>query len=121
MKKLIVLILCVLFWHTALAQVGPGNCGQTSSTACYTQSGGGGIAATVNQGNAGTSAQAWFMQAVAGSFLDGWNVTEGTKADAAYAGSGSASLVAINKGIYNELLVGGSSGNPLFVVSAPPA
>ncbi len=35
-----------------------------------------------------------------GAGTDGWNVTEGTKADAAYTGSGSASLVAILKGIY---------------------
>lgn len=35
-----------------------------------------------------------------GSGVDGWNLTEGAKADAAYTGSGSASMVAILKGIY---------------------
>lgn len=37
---------------------------------------------------------------VAGAFVDGWDLTQGTKADAAYAGSGSASVVALLKGIY---------------------
>lgn len=36
-----------------------------------------------------------------GAGTDGWNVTEGTKADSAYAGSGSASIVAILKGLYS--------------------
>lgn len=36
----------------------------------------------------------------AGSGTNGWNITEGNTADSAYAGSGSASLVAIGKGNY---------------------
>lgn len=40
----------------------------------------------------------------AGSGADGWDVTEGAKADSAYAGSGSASLVALGKGIYSALV-----------------
>jgi hypothetical protein len=39
----------------------------------------------------------------ASAAVDGWDVTKGTKADAAYAGSGSASLVAILKGLYNAI------------------
>jgi hypothetical protein len=37
-----------------------------------------------------------------GAGTDGWNVTEGAKADSAYAGSGSASIVAILKGLYSS-------------------
>jgi hypothetical protein len=36
----------------------------------------------------------------AGAGADGWNVTEGTKADSAWSGSGSGSIVAILKAIY---------------------
>jgi hypothetical protein len=35
-----------------------------------------------------------------GNFPDGWNVTEGTKADSAWGGSGSGSMIAILKAIY---------------------
>lgn len=56
----------------------------------------------VTQG-VGNTANAWYEQANSGSFVDGWNATEGTKADAAYAGSGSASIVAALKGLYTEL------------------
>ena len=35
--------------------------------------------------------------------MDGWNLTEGATGDAAYAGSGSASIVAILKGIYSAV------------------
>lgn len=44
----------------------------------------------------------------AGAAVDGWNATEGTKADAAYT-SGSGSIVAILKGIYTAV----SSAIPL--------
>jgi hypothetical protein len=46
-------------------------------------SGGGTI--TANQGNGGSSGQAWFTQAAAGAFLDGWSVTQGLQADTACA------------------------------------
>ena len=36
--------------------------------------------------------------------MDGWDLTQGSKADAAYTGSGSASVVATLKGIYNATL-----------------
>lgn len=36
----------------------------------------------------------------AGAGVDGWDLTEGAKGDTAYAGSGSASVVAILKGLY---------------------
>jgi hypothetical protein len=36
----------------------------------------------------------------AGAGVDGWDLTQGAKADAAYAGSGSASVIAALKGIY---------------------
>jgi hypothetical protein len=49
---------------------------------------------------------------VAGAFVDGWDVTEGTKADAAYTGSGSASVVAVLKGIYTQ-----SAGAPGLLVN----
>lgn len=44
------------------------------------------------------------VTAAAGSYADGALITEGTKADAAYAGSGSASIVAILKGVYAALV-----------------
>src|ERR1700679_2651249 len=44
------------------------------------------------------------VTAVAGAFADGALVTEGTKADAAYAGSGSASIVALLKGLFATLI-----------------
>jgi len=37
----------------------------------------------------------------AGAGVDGWDLTQGAKADSAYAGSGSASIVAILKGLYS--------------------
>lgn len=36
----------------------------------------------------------------AGAGVDGWDLTQGAKGDSAYAGSGSASMVAILKGLY---------------------
>jgi hypothetical protein len=51
----------------------------------------------------------------AGALVDGASVTQGTKADTAYAGTGSASEIAIEKGIYNQLNIGSSAGNPVFV------
>lgn len=39
-----------------------------------------------------------------GAAVDGWDLTQGAKGDTAYAGSGSASVVAILKGIYAALV-----------------
>lgn len=36
--------------------------------------------------------------------VDGWDVTKGAKGDAAYTGSGSASVIAILKGIYTNVV-----------------
>jgi hypothetical protein len=48
-----------------------------------------------------------------GSGTDGWWTTGGTEADAAYAGSGSATLVSILKGIYTALgTLNTTAGNP---------
>ena len=70
--------------------------------------------------------------ALAGAMVDGWDVTKGTKADPAYNGSGSASLVSIQKGIYTSITgplgaqgntttnignVGQASGDPCTVVA----
>ena len=41
---------------------------------------------------------------ITGSISDGADVTQGAKADSAYAGSGSASVITILKGIYNRLV-----------------
>ena len=46
------------------------------------------------------------VTAVAGAFVDGALATEGTKADAAYTGTGSATEIAIEKGIYAALVAG---------------
>ena len=48
------------------------------------------------------SASGITVTGVAGSFVDGADVTQGAKGDAAYAGSGAASIIAILKGIYNQ-------------------
>ncbi len=45
----------------------------------------------------------WGMTAAPGAFADGWSVTEGTKVDSAYTGAGSASVVALLKGLYGNL------------------
>ena len=50
----------------------------------------------------------------AGAGTDGWNVTEGAKADAAYAGSGSASIVAALKGIYAALVAATPAGSNII-------
>ena len=42
------------------------------------------------------------MTAAPSAFADGWSLTEGTKADPAYAGAGAASVVALLKGLYGE-------------------
>lgn len=62
-----------------------------------TAGGAGGGAITAASGSYAAGAFA------AGSGVDGWNLTEGAKADTAYAGSGSASMVAILKGIYSSV------------------
>lgn len=48
------------------------------------------------------------------TIADGADVAEGAKADAAYAGSGSASIVAINKGLYNLLAAALPAGTNLI-------
>ncbi len=45
----------------------------------------------------------WGVTSAPGAFADGWSVTEGAKADSAYAGAGAASVVALLKGLYGEL------------------
>jgi hypothetical protein len=45
----------------------------------------------------------WGAAAAPGAFADGWSATEGTKADSAYTGAGSASVVALLKGLYSYL------------------
>lgn len=47
---------------------------------------------------------------VAGAAVDGWDITAGAKGDAAYAGSGSASEIAILKGLYAALIAALPSG-----------
>jgi len=60
-------------------------------------------AAGGNDAALGSASNPIAAQGAAGSFVDGWNVTEGAKADAAYAGSGAASVIAALKGLYAEL------------------
>ena len=66
-------------------------------------SGGGGGAVTIASGAVAAGAYSAGSLAT-GSGVDGWNLTEGTKSDAAYAGSGSSSIVAALKGIYAALV-----------------
>jgi len=51
---------------------------------------------------------------IASSFVDGWSVTAGTKADAAYAGSGGASEIAALKGIYNAAIAPLAAGSAII-------
>jgi hypothetical protein len=43
------------------------------------------------------------VSGAASAFVDGWDLTQGTKADAAYVGSGSASVVSLLKGLYSGI------------------
>jgi len=69
--------------------------------------GGGGGAITMASGAVASGAYSAGSIAagalVAGALVDGADVTQGTKADAAYSGSGSASAIAILKGIYSSV------------------
>ena len=49
-----------------------------------------------------------------GALQDGADATEGTKADAAYTGSGSATVVSVLKGIYNALVVALPAGSNII-------
>jgi hypothetical protein len=49
-----------------------------------------------------------------GALQDGADATQGTKADAAYAGSGSATVVSILKGIYNALVAALPAGSNII-------
>jgi hypothetical protein len=49
-----------------------------------------------------------------GALQDGADATEGTKADTAYAGSGSATVVSILKGIYNALVAALPAGSNII-------
>jgi hypothetical protein len=57
------------------------------------------------------------VTAASGAYADGALVTLGTKADTAYAGSGSATQIAIGKGIYNILSSGIPINNTSFGIS----
>ena len=50
------------------------------------------------------------ISGAASSFADGSDVTQGTKADSAYAGSGSASVIAALKGLYAALVAATPAG-----------
>jgi hypothetical protein len=73
------------------------------------------VALTV-QGN--SSGVAVPVSGAASTFVDGWNVTEGTKADSAYTGSGSASIVGALKGIYSAALIGTGATGAAYPPSA---
>lgn len=68
-----------------------------------TGSGGGAITAAASSYAAGAFS--------AGAGVDGWDLTEGAKADTAYAGSGSASVVSVLKGIYSAATGGIPAGS----------
>ena len=70
--------------------------------------GGGGGAITAASGSYAAGALS------AGSGVDGWDLTEGAKADSAYAGSGSASLIAISKGLYNAMVAATPAGSAII-------
>lgn len=61
--------------------------------------GGGGGAVTIASGGVASGAYAAGSLA-AGAGVDGWDLTQGTKADTAYAGTGSASVISALKGLY---------------------
>jgi hypothetical protein len=85
----------------------------------YTLNGDGGVPSHVTNWPGTQPVSMAFGQAV-----DGWNATEGAKADSAYAGSGAASVVALLKGLYGELaspLTSGGAANPQGALTLPSA
>jgi len=73
--------------------------------------GGGAITAAVGSYAAGALSAGAFAT---GAGVDGWDLTQGAKADAAYGGSGSASVIALLKGVYAALgTLNTTAGNPL--------
>jgi hypothetical protein len=86
---------------TAAKQPALGTAGTPSADVISVQGVSGGTPQPISAASGAIGANAYAAGAVvAGAFVDGWNITEGTKADSAYAGSGSASVVALLKGIY---------------------
>lgn len=77
---------------TAANTVGGSGLGTGAGGGSSGGGGGGAITAAVNSYAAGALSS--------GAGVDGWDLTQGTKADSAYAGSGSASEIAALKGIY---------------------
>jgi hypothetical protein len=79
-----------------------------------------------SSGGGGGAITAAINSYAVGALQDGADATEGTKGDAAYAGSGSATVVSILKGIYAALVAlgspfqaGGSIGNTSFGATLP--
>jgi hypothetical protein len=92
-----------------------GNTFPTTGTPIGMSQGGNLVALTGTGGNLNVNIAAGTAGAVvAGAFVDGWDSTQGFKSDTAYVGSGSASVVAVLKGIYavaaNPITLGGASG-----------
>ena len=86
---------------TAAKQPALGTAGTPSADVISIQGVVGGTPQPGSLASGSVSAGAYAAGAVvAGAFVDGWDITQGAKADAAYTGSGSASVVAILKGIY---------------------
>jgi hypothetical protein len=67
-----------------------------------------------SSGGGGGAITAAINSYAVGALQDGADATEGTKADAAYAGSGSATVVSILKGIYNALVAALPAGSNII-------
>jgi hypothetical protein len=91
-----------------------GGCQAVTATNPLPTTGGGG-----GGGGAITAASGAYAAGAlsAGSGVDGWDLTQGTKADTAWAGSGAGSVVAVLKGIYNVV----AAPLPGAVTSAAPS
>jgi len=73
--------------------------------------GDGGALAHVTNLPATQAVSAAASSVAAGAAVDGWDLTQGAKADSAYAGSGAASVVAVLKGLYAALVAPTPAGS----------
>ena len=106
--------------NTYLAAITASGSSSLVITAGTGQPGGSGGGSSSSGGGAITAASGAYA---AGSFavgagVDGWNQTEGAKGDSAYAGSGSASIVAVLKGIYSAASTGTGATGAAYPTSA---
>lgn len=85
-------------------------CDNTTTTQCWVIDASGRISVSITSGSVASGAFAAGALA-AGAGVDGWDLTQGTKNDTAYLGSGSASVISILKGQYNAITGSQAAGS----------